>query len=97
MKKRKFSHSMTFYMTCPECEADVTIHFYPGSPARTGGGPDDWCDADPDDMDCDPECVVCNHEFSDATLDQWLVDCGENYDAYNDDPDWDDFHDKMDD
>lgn len=97
MKRAVVSHNITLYKTCPECEADVTIHFYPGSPARTGGGPDDWCDADPDDMDVEPECVVCQHEFSEATLNRWLIECGEDYDSFNDPPDWDDYGDREDD
>lgn len=87
---------MTFHKTCPECEADVTVHYYPGNPSVTGGGPDDWYPGDPDGIDCDPECVVCLHEFSQATLDRWIEECAEECNEYCEPPERDRYDEEFD-
>ena len=59
---------------CPndECEAEIEVSFYPGSPGRTYGRPEDCYEASPDEIDAPELCPSCGERITERTLDKWV-------------------------
>lgn len=67
-------------VTCPneECEADVNVAYYPGSPGKTYGPPEDCYPPEGDDIDTPEECTECGYVFTNADLNRWCEALAEN-------------------
>ncbi len=64
---------------CPECEADITVWFYPGSPGKLYGPPEDCEEPYSSTMDIPDKCHVCGTEFTSDDKERWLEQLEERY------------------
>lgn len=78
----KRSKSWSDQVTCPECEAEVGVSFYPGySPSPTSTtSRDSAAFSDPggtDEIDTPDECPECGYEITDKDRDRWCEEIAE--------------------
>jgi hypothetical protein len=69
----------TDVVSCPECEADLDVTYYPGSPGQTYGPPEQCSPPEGDDIDCPEECPECGRKFTERDLDRFCEELGEEY------------------
>lgn len=68
---------------CPECGEPVRVAFYPGSPGKTYGRPEDCYPPEGADLDYeDPECKACRYEFTPKDVYRWIEEIEEEQKSY---------------
>jgi len=74
-------------ITCDneDCEADITISYTPGRPARTNDLPENCYPAEGDEVDAPDKCPKCGAAVTEKMIEDAIVD----YDEDDYEPDWD--------
>ena len=66
-------------VTWPECEGEIKVDYYPGSPAQTYGPPERCDPGDPDYLDHPGNCPHCKYEITEEDEQRWADDFHEEY------------------
>jgi hypothetical protein len=72
-------HNNEETVSCPECECDVTVWFYPGEKGNTYGPPEDCYPSFAATLDMPDKCHRCGTEFTADDEERWLEQIGEMY------------------
>jgi hypothetical protein len=79
-RKRRFaaSHEVSVYCPNEECEAEILVDYYPGSPGQMYGPPERCYEAEGPYLEAPEACPECGEKISSKDEDRWILHIEEN-------------------